>query len=74
MASKTTIPWCPSIEHKASPLKPDKEKGFLRCLACGIRHAAWLVKSRPELYREPVALLRPGFDPVTGTEAQDLPR
>ena len=70
----TTTGWCPSLDHKPARLKRDAEAGFHRCPSCGLRYAACLVRSRPELFREPVAGVRPGYDPVTGTEAQDLPR
>lgn len=67
-------PWCPSLEHKPALLKPEPDKRTWRCPTCGIRHAACLVQARPELFREPVAGVRPGFDPLIGAEAQDLPR
>ena len=72
--TKPTAPWCPNLEHKPVHLKPDTEKGYLRCPACGSRQAACVVRSRPELFREPVVGVRPGYDPVTGAEVQDLPR
>ena len=67
-------PWCPSLDHSPRRLKPDTDNRYWRCPACGTRHAACLVRARPELFREPVAGIRPGFDPLTGAEAQDLPR
>ena len=73
MGKQAITPWCPSLEHTPRQLKADSP-GFWRCPACGARHSACLVRARPELFREPVAALRPGYDPVTGVETQDLPR
>ena len=72
--TQTTQAWCPSLEHHPARLKPDKEPGISRCPLCGARHPDSLVRSRPELFREPVACHRPGYDPATGAEVQDLPR
>lgn len=73
MDKQVITPWCPSLEHAPRQLKRDAP-GFWRCPACGARHATCLVRARPELFREPVANVRPGYDPVTGVETQDLPR
>jgi hypothetical protein len=67
-------PWCPSLQHGPRRLKPEPDRHFWRCPACASRHAACVVNARPELFREPVTGVRPGFDPLTGSETQDLPR
>lgn len=72
--SHAATPWCPSTDHAPRRLRPEPDRRFWRCPACGSRHAACVVQARPELYREPVAGLRPGFDPLTGSETQDLPQ
>jgi len=66
--------WCPSLDHRPALLVADREPGISRCPVCGTRHANSLIRSRPELYREPVAGHHPGYDPASGAEVQDLPR
>jgi len=72
MSRTGNILWC-----LAPPARPTRLESAgrdrLYCPACGARFSLATVRAWPSLFAEPDALTRPGYDPVTGFEAQDLP-